>query len=88
MPPGRVRYERSWAWRIVHLALGATLDAAVALAVGEPTVVELTDRDEDGLVRSRHAVRRIMVAEGTPVGRRYVSSCLERYLKRGDPWVT
>jgi hypothetical protein len=88
MAPGRVRYERGWAWRIVHLALGATLDAAVALATGEPTVVKLADRDEDGLVRSIRAVRRIMAAEGTPVGRYYVSSCLKRYFKRGDPWVT
>eukprot|EP01047_Picozoa_sp_COSAG01_P001374 COSAG01_NODE_31_length_35900_cov_44.332169_9_plen_183_part_00 len=92
-----LHHHGSWACalraglRIVHLALGATLDAAVALATGEPTVVKLTDRDEDGLVRSIRAVRRIMAAEGTPVGRRYslyVSSCLKRYFKRGDPWVT
>ena len=65
---GRAAYDRSWAWRIVYLALGTLAGSTSELPP--------------------HEVVKQMEAENTPVGIRYVNSCLQRFAESGDPWTT
>ena len=90
----RVRYDARTAWDVVFVAMGMGTVVSVGGMAGANAATapcsapRAGGRSADGwLLTSRQVVQRFKAA-GKLVGRKYVRSCMRRYLEGGDPGYT